>query len=70
MERIGYAFVALIFVLTPFLSNAQQDNMAVDTSGWEYKIGYEIGSWLPFIILAVIFVFLVYRISKDSRNKA
>jgi lipopolysaccharide export LptBFGC system permease protein LptF len=38
----------------------------VDTTGLEYKTGYYIGAWLPFIILAIIGI-LVYRYSR-KRN--
>jgi lipopolysaccharide export LptBFGC system permease protein LptF len=41
----------------------------VDTTSAQYKIGYEIGSWLPFIILAVIFIWMsvaAYRRSKRT----
>ena len=34
------------------------DSIAVDTTGVQYRIGYYIGSYLPFIIL--VFLFILY----------
>ncbi|MCB9284993.1 MAG: hypothetical protein H6563_13025 [Lewinellaceae bacterium] len=32
-----------------------------DTTDIGYKIGYQIGGWLPFIVLAFILILLTYR---------
>lgn len=53
-------------VLLIFLQAA--DSIAVDTTGVQYKIGYYIGSYLPFIIL--VFLFILYiRSTYNFRNK-
>ncbi len=46
---------------------AQTDTTGVDTTDWRYRIGYEIGSWLPFLIiftLALAVIIRQYRISR------
>lgn len=32
-----------------------------DTTDIGYQIGYQIGSWLPFLILAILLMALTYR---------
>jgi hypothetical protein len=44
------------------------DSIAVDTTGSQYKVGYYIGSYLPFIIL--VFIFILYiRSTYNFKNK-
>ncbi len=40
----------------------------VDTTSANYKIGYEIGSWLPFIILAAVFIWMAVNAYRRSRR--
>lgn len=40
-----------------------------DTTDIRYKIGYEIGSWLPFIILAGLFIFMLVVARRRSEEK-
>lgn len=40
----------------------------VDTTSTGYKIGYEIGSWLPFIILAAAFIWMAVAAYRRSRR--
>ena len=35
--------------------------LQADTTSAGYQIGYQIGSWLPFLVLAGILLFLTYR---------
>ncbi|MEO1715209.1 MAG: hypothetical protein AAFU60_17920 [Bacteroidota bacterium] len=42
--------------------------LQVDTTDIGYKIGYEIGSWLPFIIIVVL-ALLVWRRAYGVQNK-
>lgn len=47
--------------------SAQSDTVGVDTTDWRYRIGYEIGSWLPFLIiftLALAVIIRQYRLSQ------
>lgn len=46
----------------------QADTVQVDTSSAGYKIGYQIGSWLPFILLAAILIFLTVRAVRKGRE--
>jgi len=40
----------------------------VDTTSAQYKIGYEIGSWLPFIILAAVFIWMSIAAYRRGRR--
>ena len=40
-----------------------------DTTGVGYKIGYQIGSWLPFLVLATIFIWLLLKAFKRSKDQ-
>lgn len=47
--------------LTPFLAQ-------VDTTAIGYRIGYSIGSWLPFVIIAILALVIIlkgYRHGKE-----
>ena len=39
-----------------------------DTTDVRYKIGYEIGSWLPFVILAGLFILMLVRARQRSER--
>lgn len=43
-------------------------NDQIDTSAIGYQIGYQIGSWLPFLVLATILLALTY-FNWRKRNK-
>jgi riboflavin transporter FmnP len=54
-------------LITPLYSMAQQEG--VDTTSRGYQVGYEIGSWLPFIIifaLALMVIIRSYRLSQRN----
>ena len=40
--------------------------LQADTSDVGYRIGYQVGSWLPFILLAVV-AFLIIRFRSPKR---
>jgi lipopolysaccharide export LptBFGC system permease protein LptF len=40
--------------------------LQTDTTSTTYKIGYEIGSWLPVMLLLIIFIWLAVRARKRS----
>lgn len=40
----------------------------VDTTSVGYKIGYEIGSWLPFLIIITLLLLVMFRARRLSRN--
>ena len=46
----------------------QADTVQVDTSSAGYKVGYQIGSWLPFILLAAILIFLTVRAVRKGKE--
>lgn len=41
----------------------------IDTTSSSYKIGYEIGSWLPFIILFTLALMVIIRSFRLSQKK-
>lgn len=41
----------------------------VDTTSIGYQIGYQIGSWLPFVLVVVIFAFIIYRRYSFKKDK-
>jgi len=57
-------FTALLMILGPVFLLAQ-----ADTTDIRYKIGYEIGSWLPFVILAALFIFMLVKARQRSEEK-
>ena len=61
MERI---LVILWLFIGPIILSAQ-----VDTTDARYKIGYEIGSWLPFVILAGLFILMLVMARRRSEGK-
>jgi hypothetical protein len=44
--------------------------LQVDTTASGYQIGYQIGSWLPFLVLATLLLFLTYRNWKKRHGKS
>ena len=53
-----------MLILVASASSAQ-----VDTSDIRYKVGYEIGSWLPFVLLAGLFIFMLVMARRRSETK-
>ena len=45
-----------------------KDTILVDTTSLGYRIGYIAASWLPFIIIAIIFL-LIIRKRYNAHNK-
>lgn len=35
--------------------------LEADTTGIQYKIGYQIGSWLPFILIAAVALAIILK---------
>ena len=68
LPRIAFVGWGLADVV---LLSAQSDTVGVDTTDWRYRIGYEIGSWMPFLIiftLALAVIIRQYRLSqRDGR---
>jgi len=40
---------------------AQVDGRGVDTTGTGYRVGYQVGSWLPFIVIIALALLIVFR---------
>lgn len=40
---------------------AQIDDRGIDTTGIGYRIGREIGDWLPFLIIITLALLVIYR---------
>lgn len=51
------------------MCSAQADTMGIDTTGLQYRIGYQIGSWLPFLIIFLLMVIVTVRGIQLSRRK-
>lgn len=43
--------------------------LQVDTTTVGYQIGYQIGSWLPFIVVLIIFGAIIYRRYSFKRDQ-
>jgi hypothetical protein len=56
-------FFGILHMLCPIQLMAAEE---VDTTSGGYRIGYEIGSWLPFIILAVLFLVMLRSLMKRN----
>ena len=60
--------LAIFLWLLPLLIQAQTDTTQVDTTSSGYKIGYQIGSWLPFIILIGLLIFFTVRAARSGKE--
>lgn len=63
----GRAFLFLAFISITAQALAQSEG--VDTTSSGYQIGYEIGSWLPFIILFTLALMVIIRSFRLSQKK-
>lgn len=45
------------------------DSITVDTTGIRYRIGYYLGSFLPFIVIVILFGFYVYSTHTFKKKK-
>jgi len=45
-----------------------QDTIRVDTTDIGYRIGFTVASWLPFIIIVIIFIMII-RKRYDFKSK-
>ena len=43
--------------------------LQVDTTSVGYQIGYQIGSWLPFVVVIVIFGAIIYNRYSFKKEK-
>jgi cytochrome c biogenesis protein CcdA len=55
----------LLLLGASLLLNAQTEG--ADTTSVGYQIGYQIGSWLPFILVAVLAVLVINK-TRNSRQ--
>ncbi|HRD81700.1 MAG: hypothetical protein IAE84_04265 [Saprospiraceae bacterium] len=40
----------------------------VDTTSAGYQIGHQIGSWLPFAVLAILFIIMLRAVLRKQRD--
>ena len=59
----------LLFSFFLSVLSAQRDSAVVDTTDIRYRIGYEIGSWLPFLVIFTLALMVIYRTWNLSRKK-
>jgi hypothetical protein len=63
-----FRFVGLIALslgpACPLLAQGE----ARDTSGFGYRIGYEIGSWLPFLIIVVLMLLIIRKMAQQRQG--
>jgi len=71
IKKLRYLLlISLLVVANVVALSAQSDTLSVDTTGWRYRIGYQIGSWLPFLIifgLALAIIIRSYRLSRRDQ---
>lgn len=48
---------------------AQVDDRGVDTTGIGYRIGREIGNWLPFLVIISLALLVIYRSYNFSQEQ-
>lgn len=68
LHRKLLIFVPLVFGIAPASGQAE----GIDTTSADYQIGYQIGTWLPFIIiftLALMVIIRSYRLSQKDGPK-
>lgn len=41
---------------------------AQDTSSFGYRVGYEIGSWLPFLIIVVLMLLIIRKMAQQRQG--
>jgi len=56
-SKIHLSFLNMQLLFTPLTFLLAE---AVDTTSSSYKIGYQIGTWLPFAVLVGLFFLLIY----------
>lgn len=62
-------YAACIYLWSlPVLLQAQSAASDVDTTSAGYKAGYTIGEWLPFIILIILVLMVMFRARKLSKD--
>lgn len=55
----------------PAHAQAEAQESHVDTTSSAYQLGYQIGSWLPFILLIILAMMVIirsYRLSADKQH--
>ena len=67
MKKQQIAILLFSLVNCPLFSQNQVTE-GVDTTSSGYKIGYEIGSWLPFLIIFTLAIMVMYRARKYSKD--
>ncbi len=67
LDRLVCSIYIFILYGVPSLL-AQTDTAAMDTTDWRYRIGYEIGSWLPFLIIFTLALAVIIRQYRHSRR--
>lgn len=63
-KRISFALLCISFGSITAMSQEE----GIDTTSQGYQIGYEIGSWLPFIIIFTLALMVIIRSYRLSRN--
>lgn len=59
LQRIGLVLV-MVGAATWSLF-AQIDDRGIDTTGIGYRMGREIGDWLPFLVIITLALLVIYR---------
>lgn len=69
MLRLLIRSLTWILLLLPFSLQSQNTaSHGVDTTDTGYQIGYQIGSWLPFLIIITLVLMVMYRARKLSKD--
>jgi cytochrome c biogenesis protein CcdA len=68
VERIPAILPALLTttaILLPVMIAAQEK----DTTSAGYQVGYQIGSWIPFVLLAGVFVLMLRAVLRRTKER-
>lgn len=67
VQRLLFLFCYTLFIQVT--SHAQNETgTAMDTTSVGYQIGYQIGSWLPLLIIITLALMVMYRARKLSKD--
>ena len=58
---------ALTLALAPAFPLPAQET-AADTTALGYKVGYQIGSWLPFLVIITLAVLIILKMARQNQE--
>jgi lipopolysaccharide export LptBFGC system permease protein LptF len=64
-KRIGLLLSCLMTLIVSLRAQTE----GIDTTSQEYKIGYQIGEWLPFLVIFTLALMVIIRSYRLSQKK-